>query len=152
MRRQTGNGGLEGKDMNIAVLDSGVDREHHSIGSRVELVRDFTGEGRADDPYGHGTHVASLAAGSDHVAHGAYVGPAPEAKIISLRVLDAQGVGLTSNVLRALQWVLAPVDPNKPSGEKNRWRTATARTACPSSTRTGPRRKPRRLKRSFERP
>jgi subtilisin family serine protease len=87
MRTQSGNSGLKGKDFNIAVLDSGIDKDHHQIGSRIEAQFDFTGEGRVDDPYGHGTHVASLAAGVDHVAHGAYTGVAPESKIINLRVL-----------------------------------------------------------------
>ena len=119
MRTQSGNSGLKGKDVNIAVLDSGIDKDHHQIGSRIEAQLDFTGEGRVDDPYGHGTHVASLAAGVDHVAHGAYTGVAPEAKVINLRVLNSRGVGAVSNVMRALNWILAPVDPTKPLGEKN---------------------------------
>jgi serine protease AprX len=36
-----------------------------------------------------------------------------------LRVLNTQGIGAVSNVLRALNWILAPVDPTKPLGEKN---------------------------------
>ena len=99
MRTQSGNSGFKGKDVNIAVLDSGIDKDHHQIGSRIDAQFDFTGEGRVDDPYGHGTHVASLAAGIDHVAHGAYIGVAPEAKVINLRVLNSQGVGAVSNVL-----------------------------------------------------
>ena len=55
MRTQSGNSGLKGKDVNIAVLDSGIDKDHHQIGSRIETQLDFTGEGRVDDPYGHGT-------------------------------------------------------------------------------------------------
>src|SRR5215213_5374833 len=104
MRTQSGNSGLKGKDVNIAVLDSGIDKDHHQIGSRIDAQFDFTGEGRVDDPYGHGTHVASLAAGQDHVAHGAYTGVAPEAKVINLRVLSSRGVGAVSNVLKALNW------------------------------------------------
>src|SRR5215213_2512474 len=106
MRTQSGNSGLKGKDVNIAVLDSGIDKDHHQIGSRIEAQFDFTGEGRVDDPYGH-------------VAHGAYTGVAPEAKVINLRVLNSQGIGAVSNVLKALNWILAPTDPNKPLGEKN---------------------------------
>src|SRR4030095_5387565 len=56
MRTQSGNSGFKGKDVNIAVLDSGIDKDHHQIGSRIETQLDFTGEGRVDDPYGHGTH------------------------------------------------------------------------------------------------
>jgi len=119
MRTQSGNSGLKGKDVNIAVLDSGIDKDHHQLGGRIDAQFDFTGEGRVDDPYGHGTHVASLATGIDHVAHGAYIGVAPEAKVINLRVLNSRGVGAVSNVLKALNWLLAPYDPSRPLGEKN---------------------------------
>ena len=56
----------------------------------------------------------------DHVANGAYTGVAPDPKIINLRVLNSHGFGAVSNVLKGLNWILAPVDPNKPVGEKNR--------------------------------
>ena len=119
MRAQSGNSGLKGKDFNIAVLDSGIDKDHHQISSSIAAQFDFTGEGRVDDSYGHGTHVASLAVGINHVAHGAYIGVAPESKIVNLRVLNSQGIGAVSNVLKALNWILAPADPTKPLGDKN---------------------------------
>src|SRR5205823_9909055 len=74
--------------------------------SRVAASVDFTGEGRTDDPFGHGTHVASLAAGSGQPSGGAYTGVAPRAKIVNLRVLDSHGTGTTSSLLAALDWVL----------------------------------------------
>ena len=46
MRTQSGNSGLKGKDVNIAVLDSGIDKDHHQIGSRIDAQLDFTGEGK----------------------------------------------------------------------------------------------------------
>ena len=120
MRQANGNSGIEGKDIGIAIVDSGVYKGHHSLGGRIEAKLDFTGEAITDeDPYGHGTHVAAMAAANEHVAHGAYSGPAIASKIINLRVLDSQGSGLSSNLLKALDWVLAPADPNKPLGEKN---------------------------------
>ena len=42
MRLQSGNSGLKGKDVNIALLDSGVDKDHHEIGGRVDAQLDFT--------------------------------------------------------------------------------------------------------------
>ena len=102
---------LDGAGVGIAVIDSGVDARHEvfrdSAGlSRVVVSLDFTGEGRTDDPYGHGTHVASIAAGSGRPSSGAYGGVAPAAKIVNLRVLGADGRGTTSGLLAALDWVL----------------------------------------------
>src|SRR4030095_16027425 len=74
------------------------------------LSRDFTGENRTDDVYGHGTHVASIAAGNNQIGNGAYTGIAPNARLISLRVLDSQGTGSTSNLLAALDWILVNHD------------------------------------------
>src|ERR1044072_4201900 len=66
-----------GTGSGIAVLDSGIDGHHASFlnksnGTRVVYNEDFTGEGRTDDPYGHGTHVASLAAGNGRISNGEF--------------------------------------------------------------------------------
>src|SRR5580765_3005848 len=80
-------GTIDGHGIGIAVLDSGVYSAHHSFNTgRVVASVDFTGEGRTDDPYGHGTHVAAIAAGNSHVGYGTYTGVAPAAKIINVRV------------------------------------------------------------------
>ncbi|HEY1404947.1 MAG TPA: S8 family serine peptidase [Pyrinomonadaceae bacterium] len=102
---------LDGTGIGIAVLDSGLDLEHRSFlnrrnNSRVVLSRDFTGEGRTDDPFGHGTHVASAAAGNGRISGAEYIGIAPNANIINLRVLNSRGQGTTSGLLAALDWVL----------------------------------------------
>jgi subtilisin family serine protease len=106
-----GAGDLEGTGIGIAVLDSGVDTDHAAFQDnnnrrRVVVNKDFTGENRTDDPYGHGTHVASIAAGNGRVARGEYVGLAPNANILNLRVLGAKGTGRISSILAALDWVL----------------------------------------------
>ncbi|HXG91270.1 MAG TPA: S8 family peptidase [Blastocatellia bacterium] len=105
-------GTINGNGIGIAILDSGIDRTHHafystSITSRVVANVDFTGEGRTDDPYGHGTHVAAVAAGNNHVALGAYTGIAPAAKILNVRVLDSQGRGSTSSAMAGIDWCIA---------------------------------------------
>ncbi|MEO6391867.1 MAG: S8 family serine peptidase, partial [Pyrinomonadaceae bacterium] len=103
---------LDGTGVGIAVVDSGLDLDHvafrraYTTTSRIVYSRDFTGEGRVDDPYGHGTHVAGLAAGSSTVNSGSYLGVAPGANLINLRVLDREGIGSTASLLSALDWVL----------------------------------------------
>jgi subtilisin family serine protease len=102
--------GLDGTGIGIAVLDSGIDTGHTSFrdrgnGRRVVYSKDFTGEGRTDDPHGHGTHVASIAAGNGRIANAEYIGVAPNANIINLRVLNSQGMGRVSYILGALDWV-----------------------------------------------
>jgi serine protease AprX len=101
---------LDGTGIGIAVLDSGIDVAHQAFlnrsnGVRVVYSEDFTGEGRTDDPYGHGTHVASLAAGNGRISNKEYMGIAPNANLINLRVLNSQGIGTAAQVLRALDWV-----------------------------------------------
>ncbi|HYO90818.1 MAG TPA: S8 family serine peptidase, partial [Pyrinomonadaceae bacterium] len=103
---------LDGTGIGIAILDSGIDPNHASFkgsngSSRIVFNQDFTGEGRTSDPYGHGTHVAGAAAGNGDVAQGAYIGIAPNANLINLRVLGAQGNGTTSGLLSAIDWVLS---------------------------------------------
>jgi len=120
MRAQSGNSSLngektsDGRILRIAVLDSGVYASHDSFDQKV-LTIDFMGtrtptltesEDSGRDEYGHGTHVAGLLAGKD-ILNSAFTGIAPKAQIISARVLDGEGRGKTSSLLRALDWLLA---------------------------------------------
>jgi serine protease AprX len=88
----------------IAIIDSGVDPDRkNDFGGRIADSVNFStlgSENRKDD-HGHGTMVAAIAAGSSSV----YPGVAPGAPIVSLRVLDGNGRGITSDVLKALDWV-----------------------------------------------
>src|SRR6185369_12350244 len=58
---------IDGTGIGIAILDSGMDSAHLAFnsGSRIKFSKDFTGENNTtSDPYGHGSHVASSAAGA----------------------------------------------------------------------------------------
>jgi serine protease AprX len=109
-------GGLTGAGIGVAVLDSGIS-QHSDVSRRVRLAMDFTGEEDPSDEYGHGTHVAGIIAGSgagSRTAEGSqYVGMAPGAELLSLRVLGADGTGSVSTVIEALEWVLANKDAQK---------------------------------------
>src|SRR6267143_2056539 len=101
---------LDGSGVNIAILDSGIDTTHKSFtaqSGKVTFSKDFTGENRTDDPYGHGTFVAAVAAGSGTPTSGKYEGVASAANLVNLRVLNSQGVGTVSGILKALDWIMA---------------------------------------------
>ncbi|MFN0121581.1 MAG: S8 family serine peptidase, partial [Blastocatellia bacterium] len=112
VREYLGKGTLEGEDIGLAVIDSGVDSAHKLLipaGDYPGVIynRDFTGSGISGDPYGHGTHVASMAAGGKKLSGGLYRGLAPATRIINLRVLNDQGQGAASAIIAALDWCIA---------------------------------------------
>ena len=96
--------GFTGRGVGVAVIDSGVSL-HPDLQPRVAARLDFTGEG-VDDGYGHGTHVAGMVAGNGRSSGGQNAGIAPGASIVSLKVLDHTGVGKTSDVIAAIEWVI----------------------------------------------
>jgi serine protease AprX len=88
----------------IAIVDSGIDKSHPSFGNGSRIVaRQVFGSssGGSLDGRGHGTFVASIAAGE---AAG-YAGGAPNAKLVDLDVMDDNGVGRTSDVIAAAEWI-----------------------------------------------
>lgn len=54
--------GYTGKGSTIAIIDSGVNLKSPEFQNRIKATFDFTGSGSANDPLGHGTHVAGIAA------------------------------------------------------------------------------------------
>ena len=75
--------------------------------SRVVYRQSFIG-GVQNDDYGHGTHVAGIVAGNGSSSEGggafrSFKGIAPNANIIDLRVLDANGMSSDSKVIQAIQ-------------------------------------------------
>ena len=97
------NSAADGTGVTVAVIDSGIYRSP-DFGGRIVAFADFTGGTSLTsvDPYGHGTHVAgTIGGGASEVP-----GIASDVKLISLRVLDGNGQGTTSNVIRAIQWAI----------------------------------------------
>jgi serine protease AprX len=113
--------GYDGAGVGVAIIDSGITNWHDDLtysgrnsavkvvnGQRVVRFVDFV-NGRTSkyDDNGHGTHVAGIIAGNGFDTLGARAGIAPAADIVSLKVLDANGGGYISNVIAALDWVVA---------------------------------------------
>jgi serine protease AprX len=89
----------------IAIVDSGIDASRPEFAGRIlanvnlsSLSGNSPGDGR-----GHGTFVAGIAASS----LAGKTGAAPAAKLVSLDVMDDQGMAKTSDVIAAADWILA---------------------------------------------
>ncbi len=105
--------GYDGTGVGIAIIDSGIYphpdlNQAGSSAPRVVYSESFvSGDPSTLDAYGHGTHVAGIAAGNGQSSvtgyRGEYKGIAPNANIINLRVLDANGSGSDSAVIAAIQ-------------------------------------------------
>ncbi len=99
--------GLTGAGVDVAVLDTGVDGTHADLRGKVVAEADFTESGSAADENGHGTHVASIVAGTGAAAAGARKGVAHDARLLNGRVLDARGRGQASWVIAGMEWAAA---------------------------------------------
>ena len=109
--------GLDGAGVGVAVLDSGITRWHDDLtgapeqSQRVDRFVDFVGtQETAYDDYGHGTHVAGIIAGNGWDSAGGRAGIAPGARLTVLKVLDHEGRGFVSDVIAALDYVVANKD------------------------------------------
>ena len=108
--------GYTGAGIGVAVIDSGIANWHDDLGpsatsktgQRVTAFVDFVNNQTTKyDDWGHGTHVAGIIAGSGYHSYGLRAGIAPKANIVALKALDSEGKGRISNIIAALDWVLA---------------------------------------------
>ena len=105
-----------GRGVGVAVIDTGIagdvpDLQTPGGGSRViasavtnPCARD------ANDQYGHGTHVAGLIAGNGlnygNVLRGKYMGVAPRANLVSVKVSDDDGNTTVLDVIWGIQFAV----------------------------------------------
>jgi len=101
------NYGFTGKNIKIAVLDTGIDSNHLMLQAKVILEEDFSGTGNPTDVFGHGTHVAGIAAGTTEFG-ATYNGVAPDALLLNGKVLNDYGIGSSSSVIAGINWAVNP--------------------------------------------
>ncbi len=99
--------GIDGTGITVAVIDSGIDKNHPDLIGKVVAEKNFLAdEITADDLLGHGTMVAGIIAGSGAASNGRYKGIAPGAKLISVKVIDGKGDGKVSDIIAGIEWAV----------------------------------------------
>jgi len=93
----TGNG------IGIAIVDTGLDRNHSDLSVAPEFFGAYGANGQ--DDHGHGTHVGGIVAALNNSQD--VVGVAPDATLYSVKVLDSSGFGSDDDIIAGLGWVLA---------------------------------------------
>ena len=117
------NSGYTGKGIDVALIDSGIAPVPDlSSAGKVVNGADLSFESQASnltylDSFGHGTHMAGIIAGRDDAAYKDgrlrtgdtkpyFLGIAPDARILNIKVADAYGATDVSQVLAAIDWVV----------------------------------------------
>lgn len=96
--------GITGRGVTVAVIDTGI-HPHPDLQGRIVAFRDFVGnKTEAYDDNGHGTHCAGDVAGNGSQSGGQYAGPAPEARLVGVKVLNKMGSGSLSTVIQGIDW------------------------------------------------
>ena len=114
--------GFTGDGVDVAVIDTGVAPVPAlSAASKVVVGPDLSFESQSSnlrhlDTYGHGTHMAGIIAGRETpkgtgAGYAAdrtnFYGMAPDARLVSLKLADHDGAVDVSQVIAAINWVVA---------------------------------------------
>jgi hypothetical protein len=114
------NDGITGRGVDVALIDSGVVPVNGlRVPGKVVNGADLSFESQSEslrylDSYGHGTHMAGIIVGRDDAApemvqkgdNKNFLGMAPGARLVNVKVADANGVTDVSQVIAAIDWVV----------------------------------------------
>jgi thermitase len=89
--------------INIAILDTGVDPNHPDLANKIISNINFSNSASTDDIYGHGTHVAGIAAAITNNGIGV-AGLGYSATIMNVKVLGDTGSGAYSGIASGIIW------------------------------------------------
>ncbi len=98
--------GYTGAGVSVAVLDTGIDATHPDLTGKVVAEQNFSADPDPSDTVGHGTHVASIIAGTGAASGGLYRGVAPDATLYDGKVCESFGCE-ESAILAGMQWAAA---------------------------------------------
>ena len=108
--------GYTGKEVVVAVLDTGVDDNHADLRNKFVAGYDCSGNygvawtTNPDDKNGHGTHCAGVIMGTgdlnSDMAEREYVGVAPDARLVDVKVLTDIGVNLGDHLIMGMEWCI----------------------------------------------
>lgn len=97
-------GHATGKGVVVAVLDSGIDYNHPSLAGQIVKGPDYAEfDNDPKDKFGHGTHVAGIIAARPSGAF-QLSGVAPEAQVLDIEVLGANGGGSIFNIAKGIKY------------------------------------------------
>ncbi|OLY81383.1 Extracellular serine proteinase [Smittium mucronatum] len=96
------------KDVVVYVVDSGIDPNHSDFSGNVRIGPNFVSGEDNIDYAGHGTAIASTIGGINN-------GVSKSVKLVSVKVLDKNNTGSTSNVFQGLTWILTDKSQSYPN-------------------------------------
>ena len=97
--------GSTGKDIVVAVCDTGIDYDHAEFKGRIVAGYDFIdNDNIAQDGHGHGTHCSGTIAGANDGV--GITGVAYDSKIMPVKVLSDSGSGSTAGVIAGVRWAV----------------------------------------------
>ncbi|KAK8087450.1 alkaline proteinase [Apiospora phragmitis] len=112
-----------GRTGTVYILDTGIDLDHPEFGGRakwggtfLEASHNNEGEGwmpTGGDDHGHGTRKSLDARKRRRIIGGKSLGVAQETNLVALKVINKEGNGHPSNVLRAMQWVIKDAEEHQ---------------------------------------
>ncbi|CAG8586670.1 6486_t:CDS:2 [Paraglomus brasilianum] len=88
-----------GSDVTVYIVDTGINIDHVDFGSRARWGHTVPDNDEDVDNNGHGTHVAGTAVGTRF-------GVAKKANVVAVKVLNSEGRGSTSDVIKGVEYVV----------------------------------------------
>ncbi|MBI2853966.1 MAG: S8 family serine peptidase [Chloroflexi bacterium] len=87
----------------IAILDTGIDQDHPDLAAKIVANQNYTSSSTVDDLYGHGSHVAGIAAAITNNSTGV-AGVGFDSSLMNVKVLDDSGSGYYSWISSGITW------------------------------------------------